>query len=391
MNQPSRAATDLKILFAATLLFGAANGIFSATFNNYLSEVHQLDAESRGWLEFPREFPGFLIILVSLGLLAFMRETKMAAAAMLLTAAGALGLGFVARDMAPLVVFIIIWSLGDHIIFSVEDAIGLRLAKEGGSGRRLGQLGGARNLGTIAGVGLIYLMARAVGNRYDIFYLAAAAFALLAGMAYLQLKTGKGEARRSRFVFKKRYGIYYAISALFGLRKQIFLAFGAWVLVKIHHVDVATIASLYFIAAVLGVVARPLLGDVIDWFGERAVLAADEILIILVCLAYAFAGDIFSGSTVVHVLYGAFILDSVLFALRIARNTYLKKIVEDPQDLTPTMALGVTIDHVVAMSLPILSGYIWAHLGFRWVFVLAATIAVAGFFVCLRIRVPRTS
>jgi len=40
------------------------------------------------------------------------------------------------------------------------------------------------------------------------------------------------------------------------------------------------------------------------------------------------------------------------------------------------------------MSLPVLSGYIWEAYGFRWVFLLAGAIAVAGFFVCLRIRVP---
>jgi predicted MFS family arabinose efflux permease len=52
------------------------------------------------------------------------------------------------------------------------------------------------------------------------------------------------------------------------------------------------------------------------------------------------------------------------------------------------MAMGVTIDHVVAMSLPVLSGYLWETFGFRWVFLLATAIAVAGFFVCLMIRVP---
>ena len=54
----------------------------------------------------------------------------------------------------------------------------------------------------------------------------------------------------------------------------------------------------------------------------------------------------------------------------------------------PTIAAGITIDHAVAMSLPVLSGYIWEAYGFQWVFILAAAIAVMGFFVCLQIRVP---
>jgi MFS family permease len=51
--------------------------------------------------------------------------------------------------------------------------------------------------------------------------------------------------------------------------------------------------------------------------------------------------------------------------------------------------MGITIDHAVAMSLPVLSGYIWEAYGFRWVFLLAGLIALAGLFICLRIRVPQ--
>ncbi len=79
---------------------------------------------------------------------------------------------------------------------------------------------------------------------------------------------------------------------MFGIRKQIFLVFGSWVLVSLHGVPVATIALLYFVASALGVVLRPLLGDVIDWLGERRVLATDEAMLLVVCLIYAFASDL---------------------------------------------------------------------------------------------------
>ncbi len=373
---------DFRHMLLATLCFGAASGIFMSTLNNYLSDVHDLGAAARGWLEFPRELPGFLIIGVSALLLSFMREARMAAVAMILTAIGALGLGIVARDMAPLIVFIVIWSMGDHIIFAVEGPIGLKLAKRGNEGRRLGQLGGARNLGVILGVSGVYLLAKVFGERYEFFYGLAAIAAGLAGWNYMKLRVGETSARSRRLVWKKKYGIFYAISALFGVRKQIFLAFGGWVLVSLHGVPVSTVALLYFIAAALGVLFRPLLGDIIDWVGERAVLAADEILLLGICLIYAFVND-------VKLLYAAYILDSILFALRIARTTYLKKIADDPADITPTISMGITIDHVVAMSLPVLSGWLWETYGHKWVFLLAGAIALGGFFICLRIRVPK--
>ena len=382
------APKDLKRALFATLFFGAASGIFTATLNNYLAEIHHLGAEARGWLELPRELPGFLIMFVAGAMLTVFRETQMAAAAMLLTALGAVGLGYLAPTHAALVVFIVIWSLGDHIIFAVEGPIGLKLAQGGKEGRRLGQFGGARNLGTIVGVGVIFVLARTLGDRFSLFYAIAAGSALVAGVLYAGLDVGRGDAPSRRLVFKKKYRLFYVISALFGIRKQIFLAFGAWVLVEIHGVSVSTIALLYFIAATLGVVFRPLLGEVVDWLGERVVLAADELLLLGICLTYAFAGEVFSGDGVLFALYAAYILDIILFALRVARTTYLKKIADDPADITPTISMGITIDHAVAMTLPILSGYIWEAYGFQWVFILAGSIAFVGFFVCLQIRTP---
>ena len=388
MNLASKVTGDFRRLLLATMFFGATSGIFLSTLNNYLSDVHGFDAGNRGWLEFPRELPGFLIFIVMGVLLTHMRESRIAALAMVATAAGALGLGYLSPGVVLLVVWIVIWSMGDHIIFAVEGPLGLKLAKQGGEGRRLGQLGGARNLGVILGVGIVWLLAKFVGDRYDLFYLVAGISAMVAGVMYLRLNIGKQDPPSRRLVYRREYHIFYAISALFGIRKQIFLVFGTWVLVSLHGVPVSTIALLYFVASALGVLLRPLLGDVIDWLGERKVLAADEIMLLVVCMIYAFASDVFAAPYDLWALYGAYMLDHILFALRVARTTYLKKIAVDPADITPTISLGITIDHVVAMSLPVLSGIIWERYGHQWVFVLAGAIALGGFFICLRIRVP---
>ncbi len=388
MKTALSARNDFLRVLLATLFFGAIGGIFLSTLNNYLADVHLLSAESRGWLEFPRELPGFLIILVVGFLLTRLRESRIAVVAMICTICGALGLAYLSSATLSLVVFIIIWSLGDHIIFAVEGPLGLKLATAGNEGHRLGQLGGMRNLGTILGVGLVYLLARLWGDRYDLFYLAAAISAAAAGYFYFRLGLGRGETPSRAVVFRRRYRLFYTISALFGIRKQIFLVFGSWVLVSLHDVPVSTIAILYFIASCLGVVLRPLLGDVIDWLGERTVLAVDELMLLVVCLIYAFASDLLAAPYDLYLLYGAYILDHILFALRVARTTYLKKIAVDPQDITPTISLGITIDHAVAMTLPVLSGFIWDRYGYQWVFLLAGAIAVAGFFICLRIRTP---
>ena len=383
-----RISPDFRRVLFATLFFGATGGIFASTLNNYLSDVHGFGAGDRGWLELPRELPGFLIFFIMGILLIRLRESRIAALAMVFTAIGALGLGYLAPGTALVVLWVVIWSLGDHIIFATEGPLGLKLARAGGEGRRLGQLGGARNLGTIVGVGLVWLLARAVGDRFDLFYLLAGCCAVVAGWFYFRLDLGKQDPPSRRLIYRREYHLFYAISALFGIRKQIFLVFGSWLLVSLHGVPVSTIALLYFVASALGVVMRPLLGDVIDWLGERRVLATDSLMLLVVCLVYAFASDLLRAPYDLWLLYGAYVLDHILFALRVARTTYLKKIAVDPTDITPTISLGITIDHVVAMSLPILSGWIWEKYGHEYVFLLAGAIALAGFFICLRIRVP---
>ena len=71
-----------------------------------------------------------------------------------------------------------------------------------------------------------------------------------------------------------------------------------------------------------------------------------------------------------------FIMDGVLFALRIALTTYLKKIAEKPSDITTTVSMGITIDHALSMTIPIFSGWVWEHWGYRWVFIIATCIAI---------------
>ncbi len=63
--------TPLFLFAAASLFIGIYSGLYEPSFNNYLAQVHQLDALARGALEFPRELPGFLIVSI-FALLAFL-------------------------------------------------------------------------------------------------------------------------------------------------------------------------------------------------------------------------------------------------------------------------------------------------------------------------------
>ena len=97
-NFQQKVTGDFRRVLLAAMFFGATSGIFMSTLNNFLSEAKGFDAADRGWLELPREAPGFLIIFVVGLFLTRMRESRIAAAAMVFTAAGALGLGYLSPD-----------------------------------------------------------------------------------------------------------------------------------------------------------------------------------------------------------------------------------------------------------------------------------------------------
>ena len=95
------------------------------------------------------------------------------------------------------------------------------------------------------------------------------------------------------------------------------------------------------------------------------------------------------GAWGVRLAYACFVLDQMLFAVGMARTSYLKRIAVDPNDLTPTLSLGVSIDHAVSMSLPALGGLLWMRYGYPYVFAVAAAISVVNIFLCNLARVPK--
>jgi len=186
--------------------------------------------------------------------------------------------------------------------------------------------------------------------------------------------------KRPRFVWHRSYWLYYTLALLFGARKQIFITFGPWVLVRVFDQPAYVIAQLWIVAALLGVVIQPLLGRAIDRFGERKVLLVDSVMVFTVCAGYGFAHLIENTTLALWLLYACYVTDNLLFGVNMARTTYLSKIVVAKEHLSPTLSLGISINHAVSMSLPAVGGLIWIKFGHPAVFLFAGGIAVLMFF-----------
>ncbi|MBF0362097.1 MAG: MFS transporter [Oligoflexia bacterium] len=375
--------TNLKFFLIGLVLLGINQGILNSTFNNYLYDIFKISADARGFIEFPRELPGALSILVT-GLLTFWSIRRWAILVGCLSAIGVLGLGFLSTNFIIMTCWMFIWSMADHLFMSVEAMIGLKLAPKNEEGRVLGQISGMRNLSAIIGSFLVFLLMGKLNFTYPNLYLVAVIAAILSAFAFYIMRFKNEEIRPKKFVIKKEYSLFYILNVLFGARKQIFLTFAPWVLVSVYKTDASTMAILFTITSAIGFVFRQYVGILVDRYGERPMLIADSIVLFCICISFAFIKN-------VYFLYAFFIIDGLMFATRIARIIYLKKIATDTRDLQPTISLGVSIDHVISMMIPILGGFLWHLYGYQVVFILASLISFLNLFSAMKIPTTTTS
>ncbi|MFH1744142.1 MAG: MFS transporter [bacterium] len=382
----SRSLNRLVITTIAITLYGIAIGVAMSAFNNFLNDTYHLSPDERGWLELPREFPGFMTA-VTASLLFFLADKRLAVLATCVAAFGQVMMVSMGESYTLMVLFMMIWAVGDHLYFPIKSALVLACCKEDNRGRILGVTGSFEVAGIILG-GIITRLAAGLDAGYLIMFSWAAGANLLAGFCFLFIPQDHLAAgKRPRMVFRARYRLYYVLEFLFGARKQIFLTFGPWVLIQVFDQGVETFAVLTIIGHFMALLARPVVGWAVDRFGERTVLMADGSLLILVCLGYGFSNHIPVAAWALPAALGCFLLDQLLFYVGIARTTYLAKIVEDKRELAASLTAGVSINHIASMTIPIFAGAVWKASGHEYLFLGAAVFAVL--IVLVSSRVPK--
>lgn len=377
---------ELKLFAAASLVLGAAYSMFDATFNNFLNERFTLSGFERSFLEFPRELPGFLVVFVSAALW-MLCSRRLGVLAMLLGTVGALLIGFASPTYWMMVVWLFVYSLGQHLFMPIASTIGMELAEEGRVGARLGQLNAIRNLAAIGGSFLVFLGFRFLGFTFQTVFLIAAIGLAAAGVLLFSMRPETARRRTGFLTLHKEYTLYYLLAVLYGSRKQLFITFAPWVLVTIFDQPTQLLATLLTIGGVIGILFQPFLGRMIDKLGERVVLAAEAVALVLVCLGYGFALDLLPQSSAFLLVCALYLIDNMLMSVGMARSTYMRKIALQPDDIQPALTAGVTIDHIFSISVALLGGWIWSQYGFQYVFLMGAVIAVINFFVALQVRV----
>ncbi|SFP17931.1 MFS transporter [Tranquillimonas alkanivorans] len=370
------------LLFLMAFAMPIAFATWSALLNNFVIEVAGFTGVEIGWLHTVREIPGFLAVGV-IAVIIFMREQVLGLVSLLmLGAATAVTAWF--PSLGGLLAVTMISSIGFHYYETVNQSLQLQWIDKDRAPQVLGWLLSVASAAALLSYGLLVVTWRAFELSYNLVYLVSGgitvAIAVVCLFAYPQFEAPAPQVKR--MVLRRRYWLYYALQFMSGARRQIFTVFAAFMMVERFGFEVHEVTALFLINFVANIIFAPIMGRAVGRFGERAALVFEYAGLTLVFLLY---GGIYAFGWGVVLAATLYVVDHMFFALAFAMKTYFQKIA-DPGDIAPTAAVAFTINHIAAVFLPALLGYLWVTAPGA-VFGLAAGMAVTS--LGLALMIPR--
>ncbi|PIE11219.1 MAG: MFS transporter [Rhodobacterales bacterium] len=370
------------LLTLMALAMPVAFATWSALLNNFVIEVAGFDGSDIGWLHSVREIPGFLAIGV-IALIMVIREQVLGLLSLVL-----LGVATAVTAQFPtlggIMTITLLSSIGFHYYETVNQSLQLQWIEKDRAPQVLGWLLAAGSGATLVAYLLIAALWDRLGLTYGIVYAVAggvtAVIAVFALLAYPQFEAPNPQ--RKQFVLRKRYWLYYALQFMAGARRQIFVVFAGFMMVERFGFEVHEVTALYLINLIANIVLAPLFGRAVAVWGERRALIFEYVGLALVFAAY---GGVYLFGWGVALAAALYVIDHMFFALALALKTYFQKIA-DPGDIAPTAAVAFTINHIAAVFLPALLGYLWLASPAS-VFGLAAGMACIS--LALALMIPR--
>ena len=338
----------LLVLAGASALSWAT---WSTLLNNFAIERAAFTGAEIGILQSLREIPGFLAFAVVF-ILLILREQRLAFVSLII-----LGFGTAITGVFPTVIGLyvttVIMSLGFHYFETVKDSLALQWLEKDEAAHWLGRIVSVASLASIVAFGIVYVGLDLGRLSFAwIYAIGGGATLILAALAWFVFPQFPSKVeQRKHLVLRPRYWLYYALVFASGARRQIFMVFAAFLLVEKFGLPAGTIALIFLTNAAVTVVLAPHIGKLIGRYGERRALTFEYAGLVLIFVAYAFVDS-------VVLAVALYLLDHIFFALAIAIKTYFQKIA-DPADIAPTAGVAFSINHIAAVILPVIFGFLW--------------------------------
>ena len=357
---------DFRRLAVATAAVGVFFGVLFTLQHNFMVEELGVEAHELRIIEAFRELPGFFNFVFLAIMIAL--SPPVAAAICLVF----MGLGIAAFAKVETVVaftlFSVVWSIGFHAWHPLSQSMGILYSPANEKGKALGQLRAVEGLAWLLVI-VVCKLAFDYIHYAGLFILAGVACLLGAFVIFGATRKVVSGVDRS-FLLKKKYWLYYTLQFLQGCRKQIFITFAVFALVKVHGMPIHTTIILMFVNQLLIFLTGSWFGRLIDVHGERKMLSISYIILTLVFLGYGF---------IEHrpTLYVLYCVDNLVFFGAIAMTTYLNRIAP-PDELKPSLSMGVTFNHISSVSAPLIGGFAWYYFGYQVIFIAGAFFALVS-------------
>lgn len=380
------------------LLAGLAHGLYRGVQDNYLAEIVRINEFERGVVEFFREVPGLLLIFILATMYRF-SETKVFKVGTAITLTGTLGLLLFGTGKIVVVLFMVLYSLGEHIVMPVKHTISLHLARNGKSGASLGLTQAINHGGNIIGFLLVtglFVIYPKLGFQSDLYgfkivFFLASVLLVGATLVVLAMRDQGEQVRRNRLYFSRKFGKFYGLEIFYGARKQVFITFAPYVLILHYGANTSVISLLLAICAVFGMILSPVIGRLIDRFGYKLIMITDTLLLMVVCFFYGFSHRIFPMHIAFIVVCVNFVLDSVISMGSMASSVYVQDLATDQHEVAATLTTGISVNHLISVIIALMGGYIWQRTGIEVLFTLSGLLGLANTFFAASIKVPDTT
>ncbi len=342
---------------------------WNALLHNYTIEMAGFGWFEAGLTQTVREIPGFLAFTAIFWLL-ILREQVMAYASLVI-----LGIGVALTGANPTLTGILlttfVMSVGFHYFETINTSLQLQLLPKAQAPQLIGRIISAGAMAQFIAYGGLAIAWWAGWQNYMYLYmLLGLACAVLTIVAFLYFGRFEGSVpQRKRIVLRQRYWLYYALTFMSGARRQLFMAFGGFLLVKKFGYSVGDMAMLMLVTSAANTFFAPRLGRLVSVWGERNTITLENCVLICVFIGYAMTES-------AGLAAALFIIDGIFFTLILAQKTYFQKI-GDPADMAATAATAFTINHIAAVAIPVTFGLI-GTVDYAMIFWLGAGIATTS-------------
>jgi len=336
-------------LIILTICSTAGLQCWRTLFDNFSVTVVGLDGNHIGALQSVREIPGFLALLVTYVIL-IIKEHKLSALSIIILGAGISFTGLL-PSFSGLIFTTLIMSFGFHYYETTSQSLTLQYFDKLTSPHVFSQQRSYAAVANIAVAIIIFFIAPILS--YKAMYILFGSLIIICGIWAFTKNPAKKNIipQHKKLILKKQYWLFYFLTFMAGARRQIFVAFAVFLLVKKFGFTIQLITLLFLANNIINFFINPLIGKFIVKYGERKLLSIEYFFLILIFISYAFV----ESKIIVGILY---ILDHIFFNFSTGIKTYFQKIA-DPRDIAPSAAVGFTINHIAAVTLPVIGGLLW--------------------------------